>query len=137
MIDMARLFELFVAEWIRLNLPERWNLRIQDKVALEDGGDTHYKIDLTIADSADGLTKFVLDTKYKQPKLNWNYNDVNQVVAYAVSKGCLEGILVYPETVPPKMPLNIGDRKIRMLDFDISGDLDQSGQAFLDELLEE
>ena len=76
----------------------------------------------------------VLDTKYKtapQPK----NDDVFQVMGYAEAKGCKDAVLVYP--VPLSRPLNekVGGIRVRSMTFSLSGDLEQSGAAFLGALL--
>lgn len=131
LVDMARLYELFVAEWLRLHLPKRLRLRAQHKVTLDDASGLHFAIDLLIEEAATGRVLCVLDTKYKAPNSTPSTSDVQQVIAYAQNQGALEGILIYP--VALSQPLNTFSRNIgiRSLTFTLDGDLEEAGQAFV------
>ena len=134
LIDMSRLFELFVAEWLTQKLPSKWTLKRQEEVPL--GQDRHftYQIDLVLYNNATGEVHAVIDTKYKavdKPGMD----DVQQVHAYAHSKGARQAVLVYP--VAPNIPLDEtkGGIHLRSLAFDLAGDLEGAGGHFLTALL--
>lgn len=134
LIDMDRLFELFVAEWLTQKLPPRWTLKRQEEVPL--GQDRHftYRIDLVLYDNETGQAHAVIDTKYKavdKPGMD----DIQQVHSYAHSKAARQAVLVYP--LAPPLPLNEkkGDIHLRSLVFDLSGDLEKAGEDFLHALL--
>ena len=132
LVDMAKLYELFVAEWLKAHLPQYLLLKFQEQVNISKT--IHFKTDLILYDMSTGTARYILDTKYKTPTQP-AADDIAQVVAYAVSKDCHEAVLVYPE--PLKHPLNewVGDIRVRSLTFSLKDDLDRAGQAFLQQLL--
>lgn len=131
LIDMAHLYEQFVAEWLQSHLPTSWQLTIQEPVSLGAGNALNYSIDLVL-DNNDGR-RLVLDTKYKTPARAANA-DVNQIIAYARLKRCREAILVYPQPLARPLDVWLDDLHIRSLAFDLSGDLEGNGRAFLQQL---
>lgn len=93
LVDMERLFELFVVEWLVQNIPPRYQVRGQENVQLQMGQIVNIKIDITIEDLEIGETCFVLDTKYKSPD-NPAAVNIEQIVAYAEAKNCKNTALV-------------------------------------------
>lgn len=83
-------------------------------------------------DRATGAARCVLDTKYKT-KLE--SDDVKQVVAYAVSKGSRQAVLVYPAALNSPLNTSVGDVRVRSLTFSLDGNLEDAGEAFLRDLL--
>jgi 5-methylcytosine-specific restriction enzyme subunit McrC len=131
LVDMDRLYELFIAEWLKAHPPHGFSLKIQERV---DIGDTlHFHIDLVLYEVATGAARYVLDTKYKIPKKPSN-DDFNQVVTYATAQQCQEAVLVYPAPLTKPLNVRIRDIRVRSLTFSLDGDLDQAGQAFLQDL---
>ncbi|MDP9351298.1 MAG: McrC family protein [Chloroflexota bacterium] len=66
LVDTARLFELFVAEWLSEHLPEGLEVRAQEHVAVGEGGAVGFDIDLVLYDVATNCARCLLDTKYKR-----------------------------------------------------------------------
>ena len=134
LINMDKLFELFVAEWLRTNLPENYQLVSQEHIKFGTTGKIHFEIDLVISEIESGKVKYVLDTKYKAPD-SPSSPDIHQIVAYGEAKNCKEAILIYPEKL--KSPFNglIGEINLRTLTFPIDGDLEDAGEKFVSELL--
>lgn len=140
LVNMPRLYELFVAEWLRHHLPDGWQLSAQELVRLpaesgsdgDSAGDLRFNVDLVLNDPA-GTPRMVLDTKYKRP-LRVAPGDLYQAVTYATLLGCHEALLVYP--TPPVLPLDsaVGEVRIRTVCFGLEGDLDRQGAAFLEAL---
>ncbi len=133
-VNMARLYELFAAEWLREYLPVGLSIKSQEEFSVGQSGALSFNIDLVLYDRESGRPLCVLDTKYKtasQPK----NDDVFQVMGYAEAKGCKDAVLIYP--VPLARPLDeqIGGIRVRSMTFSLSGDLNQSGAAFLSALL--
>jgi 5-methylcytosine-specific restriction enzyme subunit McrC len=95
LVDMASLFELFVAKWLHANPIEGIQTRAQERIMIGENQDLEFRIDLLVTDSSDGRVLAVVDTKYKVPD-SPSTADVSQVVAYAEAKGCQEAVLVYP-----------------------------------------
>lgn len=133
LVDLACLYELFVAEWLKANLPPGREIKTQERVELSQTNAFHFEIDLVLYDTQSGQPVCVLDTKYKAADKPAN-EDIFQVVAYAEAIGCREAVLIYP--TPLTQPLNeqIGDIRVRSLTFALAGDLAQAGQAFLQNL---
>ena len=130
LIDMAHLYELFVAEWLRVNLPEGFTLQIQANVNFSGANRLKFIIDLVICDLATGRTLCVLDTKYKCHDTPAK-DDISQVVTYAEIKGCKDAILIYPSELNENMDHRLGSIRVRSLAFRIDGDLEAAGRAFL------
>jgi 5-methylcytosine-specific restriction enzyme subunit McrC len=132
LIDMANLYEKFVAEWLKANTPKGFEVEPQHRVE----HDTNYfdKIDLIIRDSETKKVQYVLDTKYKAPDKVDN-TDRNQVVTYATLLNCKNAILIYPQTLKASIDKQIGDIRVRSLTFSLDSDLHEAGKTFLTSLL--
>lgn len=134
LVNMERLYELFVAEWLKTHLPPDLILRVQEKIDVGEKQKISFKIDLVLYDGSTGAAICVLDTKYKA-KEQPTPEDVTQVTAYAEMKGCTEAILVYPTLLQSPLDAPIGKIRVRSMVFQLAGDLEEAGQAFLKSLL--
>ncbi len=134
MVNMARLYELFVSEWLRKNLRDGIILKAQETIKIGDSSALQFRIDMLLLDGATGEARYVLDTKYKTHGSPGS-DDVAQVVAYATAKRCKEAILIYPARLGSPLDDKVGDIRVRSLTFPVDGDLDQAGEAFLESLL--
>jgi 5-methylcytosine-specific restriction enzyme subunit McrC len=132
LVKMDRLYELFVAEWLKAHLPQHLLLKFQEQVNISKT--VYFKTDLVLYDISTGTARYILDTKYKTPTQP-AADDIAQVVAYAVSKDCHEAILVYPADLTHPLDKWLGDIRVRSLTFSLEDDLDRAGQAFLQDLL--
>jgi 5-methylcytosine-specific restriction enzyme subunit McrC len=132
LIDMAKLYEQFVAEWLKANTPKRFNVEPQYLVK----HDKNYfdEIDLIIRDIETNEILYVLDTKYKAPDKVDN-TDRNQVVTYATLLNCKNAILIYPQKLKVVRDQQIGDIRVRSLTFSLNSDLHEAGKTFLTSLL--
>lgn len=135
LIDMSQLYELFVAEWLRENLPKDYELDAQHTVSFGDKGSYRFTIDLVISDASTGEVVYVLDTKYKTPDKPSN-PDINQIVAYSEAKGCQQAVLIYPEKIGDPRIGKLGEINIRALTFSIEGDLESAGDRFVSMLFD-
>ncbi len=135
LVDMARLFELFVAEWLRVRLPAGLGVTAHERVRVGEGESLQFDIDLVIHATPGRRPLAVLDTKYKAAARAAT-DDVSQVVTYAELMGCTEAFLVYPTV--PKRPLDvaIGSIRVRSLAFPLGGDLETAGVAFRRRLMD-
>ncbi len=133
LVDMAGLFELFVAVWLRNFLPSPFRVSAQENYHLGDESDSKFTIDLVIRN---GNRAWVLDTKYKVPK-KADTADIQQIVAYAESMETNEGILIYPRRLPGAARYQVGGTTVRILAFDLDDDLNAAGERFVAELLQE
>ncbi|MCB9421892.1 MAG: restriction endonuclease [Ardenticatenaceae bacterium] len=140
LVNMARLYELFVAEWLKANLPSPWFVKAQERVTIGAQDELQFDVDLVLYDgnacteqSRSGRAHTVLDTKYKTPDKPAN-DDISQIVTYAKAKGCREAVLIYPVQLERPLNVTIGDIHLRSLTFTLDGDLEQAGHRFLDAL---
>ena len=134
LVNMERLFELFVAEWLKAHLPGRFSLKPQERVSIDPDAGLHFDIDLVLYDRETDRPLCVLDTKYKTSTTPASA-DVQQAIAYAETRGCGEAVLIYPTTLSQPLDTVAGEIRVRTLGFDIGGVLDVGGQAFVSSLL--
>lgn len=130
LINMARLYELFVAEWLVSNLPSSFSVKAQERIAFGQGQNVHFDIDLVLYENDSQTPRCVMDTKYKVP-IRPSARDVEQIVAYAEIKRCKEAILIYPKPLYEPLDAMIGDIRVRSLNFSLDGDLDLAGRSFM------
>ncbi len=133
LVDMARLYERFVAEWLSINPPAGMKLKPQERVYIGQTGGLHFQIDLVLIDGLTGETRYVLDTKYKTPDTP-STADISQVVTYAELKKCREAILIYPASLTRPLDIMIGEIRVRSVTFALDGDLEQQGRALRNSL---
>jgi 5-methylcytosine-specific restriction enzyme subunit McrC len=133
-LNMPILFESFVAEWLRANLPSEMQLKSQFWADLDSEGILSFRIDLVIEDIASGKVLAVLDTKYKRPAMP-SQQDITQIIAYAVRMGTDKAFLIYPSVATNIMDFKTGDINVGSLIFDISKNPDDSGNLFLQTLI--
>lgn len=134
LVGMARLYELFVAEWLKAHLPAALTLRAQERVNIDPAKGLHFTVDLVLYDAQTGAPCCVLDTKYKavdQP----GSDELAQVIAYAEAKGCREAILIYPKPLAGPLDIVVGGIHVRNLTFALDGDLEAAGARFRAQLV--
>jgi len=134
LIEMNRLFERFVAQWLKKNLPDRYSIKAQEKVMIGEDSELYFNIDLVLYDNTNDQTLCVLDTKYKDKEKPSN-NDIMQVVAYAESQDCNEAILIYPIHLTNPRDFNVGKIRVRTLGFPLNEDLEENGNKLKAEIL--
>lgn len=127
-VNMARLFERFVAEWMKKHLPSNLKLKYQEHIDL--GSDVKFEIDMVIYDTLSGDPVFVLDTKYKTPDSS-SSGDISQIVAYAEAKGCTDAFLIYPIPITKPVDTWVGAHRVRTLFFELDNDIEEAGGELL------
>ena len=132
LVNMARLFELFVAEWLQAHLPNGLLLSVQENVDVGEENAMRFNIDLVLSDAETGETYCVLDTKYKARP---DQSDVNQVVTYAEIKSCNRAVLIYPESISEPLDEWFGKIRVQNMTFSLEGDLEKAGRLFLENLV--
>jgi 5-methylcytosine-specific restriction enzyme subunit McrC len=132
LVDMAQLYERFVAEWLRIHLPHQFEIKSQERVVLESGA-PEFIIDLVLYDKRAGKPLRVLDTKYKV-RDHAGRDDISQIVTYAKLMNCQEAILIYPVELAQPLDVAIGDVRVRSLSFCVDGNLEVAGLQFLSTL---
>jgi 5-methylcytosine-specific restriction enzyme subunit McrC len=133
LVDMARLYERFVAEWLKLHLPDNFRLKVRERVDISRTNTLHFEIDLVLYEAESGLARYVLDTKYKT-SAGPAPADIHQMISYAHTKNCPEAILIYPEPLPQPFDETIRGIRVRSLTFSLDGDLTQAGEEFWQDL---
>ncbi|MEG4272743.1 MULTISPECIES: 5-methylcytosine restriction system specificity protein McrC [unclassified Microcoleus] len=132
LINMASLYEQFVAQWLKTNTPKGFFVKKKHTVT----HDQHYsdRIDLLLCDIETGKVLYVLDTKYKAPD-RADSSDRYQIVAYATALKCNNAILIYPQHLNHQLDIKHGDIQVRSLNFSLNDDLNEAGKIFLTSLL--
>lgn len=133
LVDVALLYERFVAEWLRLHLPLNMRLKAQEQVDVDREGRIQFKVDLVMYDAETDAPLCVLDTKYKNPNSPAT-DDIAQVIAYAEAKGCRHAFLIYPARIPNALDAVVGTKRVTNLIFALEGDIEQQGQSFMQSL---
>ncbi len=130
LINMASLFELYVAEWLKEHAPQEIEFEPHHKIYLSNEPPTLFDLDVLVKDRETGQPLVVLDTKYKVPNQP-STGDIQQVVAYAEAVGCKQAFLVYPRPLTMPFHARIGDIQVGTLTFDIRNDLTFGGEKFM------
>jgi 5-methylcytosine-specific restriction enzyme subunit McrC len=128
-VDMARLYESFVYEWLDQHLPSQYSVKDQEQVGIGDSKRA-FDVDLVFYSGSDAIA--VADTKYKTPSQP-STEDISQVISYAEARGVEKAFLVYPETLDNPIETTVGDVQVESLTFGIEGDLDDEGELFVSE----
>ena len=146
LLYMPTLFEKFVAKWLEENSP----YLVTPKVPLNLDSNVfpapQYIVDVVLQDHETSDVVGLLDTKYKLPvkKIDVKmapqefyrtveFNDLNQVHAYAAELNTTKALLVYPSDRARKMWVKIKDICVKTIVFDITApDLGES--QFLSDL---
>lgn len=132
-VEMSRLFELFVAEWLRAHLKPALELRYQDALSIGERGEWRLEMDMVLYDRESGRPCHVIDAKYKTPDKPDNA-DLYQVVAYAEALGCSDAVLVYPSRRQGSGDVIVGQKRVRTVAFPLDGDLGAAGAQVLEQL---
>jgi 5-methylcytosine-specific restriction enzyme subunit McrC len=134
LVDMEKLFEIFVVEWMKQHVSDRYAVRGQETIQMQLGQPVLIKLDIVVDDLLSGQTALVLDTKYKNPD-QVALADIHQVVSYAEAKHCRQAVLVYP--VPSSKPIDGpwgASIHVKSHSFRLEGNLDEAGGDFLKQL---
>jgi 5-methylcytosine-specific restriction enzyme subunit McrC len=148
-INAAKLYEEFVAAWLTRNARDEYAVGVQVPVNYDGTPDMNSSIDLTLKTRGSDQVLCVLDTKYKV-SADPEYSDMYQVTSYALTQGCHDAFLVYPEALRPAMDIRarpendpFSDRavRIRSLTFPVrdetsaaDAELDTCGERFVRDL---
>ncbi len=132
LINMARLFELFVSNWLKDNLPAGSFLQAQETVTVGQQSELRFDIDLVLYD-ANGKATAVLDTKYKTPDKP-SQQDINQIITYAKAKKCPRAYLVYPHPLAKPLHVQFGDLTLHTITFPLDKEIALAGKQFLNDL---
>ena len=130
LVNMSRLYERFVAEWLKAHLPDVISLVPQERAYLDATSALYFDIDLILRNTSTGEILCVLDTKYKDVTTPAT-DDIAQIVAYAEKMECQEAILVYPRGLPRPFEARVGDIRVRSLSFPLDGDVEEAGHRFM------
>ncbi len=134
LINMAQLYETFVAEWLQRQGIVGMTVHPQEPVMWDPLGKRQARVDLVLRDAATSRPVCVLDTKYKAQDSAAD-DDIHQIVFYAQAIDCHEAVLIYPQALANPTTTFVGDIRVRTLTFSLDGDLDEAGRRFVSELL--
>ncbi|MEO1392413.1 MAG: restriction endonuclease [Cyanobacteria bacterium J06634_5] len=136
LVNMNQLFEKFVAEWLKTNHKELQanNLMVREQVTVKLSETLNFRIDLVLEDITTNTVRYVLDTKYKAPRVA-AAGDVQQIIAYAETKNTTEAVLIYPQELEQPLYTKPNQIRVRSLAFTINDDIDQGGNSFINQLL--
>lgn len=134
LVNMEKLFELFVAKWLAKNLPSLWALKIKDNIYLDSGGAYRFIPDLVIYNRRTGQAGYILDTKYKVPEQPAQ-SDISQVITYAHMKQSREAILIYPAQLLRPLDARSHGIHVRSVNFDLCANLEDSGRQLISSLI--
>jgi 5-methylcytosine-specific restriction enzyme subunit McrC len=118
-IDMPKLFQEFVTEWMSENLPAVYKIDPQFYVRLNANADLSFLMDLVLRDRISGRAVSVIDAKYKlaeQP----SEADIQQVVAYAVELGVSKAYLLYPFSLKQPVEAKVGNINVSAIGIDLN-----------------
>lgn len=132
-IHMPNLFESFVAEWLRENMPSEYKVKNQYTAKFDKEGKFEFRIDIVVADATTGENLCVLDTKYKA-STKPEESDISQIFTYAATMETKNAFLIYPSPVSIPLDSTRHGITVRSIIFDISQDPDEAGLLFLREL---
>lgn len=127
-VEMPTLYERFVARWLDAHLPSGYRIEAQKTVRLDDAAALSFDIDLVLW--KDGEVVAVADTKYKDARKP-STDDIAQVVAYAERMETDEAILIYPADLDVDVEFQVGNIRVRDLQFRLDGAIDQMGDDFM------
>jgi 5-methylcytosine-specific restriction enzyme subunit McrC len=137
-VDMADLFQEFVTEWLRENLPGRFHVKAEEEVTLaeyDQSRDLKYRIDIVLYDREAGEVTCVIDTKYKSDERP-ETADISQMVGYAKAEDTHETFLLYPTDLEEELDISFDDIFVRNITFELSNNLQENGKNFLKDLSE-
>jgi 5-methylcytosine-specific restriction enzyme subunit McrC len=132
LVKMDRLYELFIAEWLRSHPLRGYSIETQKEVTVDRRQNMKFRMDLAIYDERSHQPVCIMDTKYKvgAPSMD----DIYQVVAYCEANGCQDAILIYPSKTEQLSKVKWGDIRVKSATFSLEGDLEEAGQAFIQEI---
>jgi 5-methylcytosine-specific restriction enzyme subunit McrC len=133
-INMSRLYELFVAEWLKAHTPKGLGVIAQDRVSYGSVDKLNFKIDLVLYAKSTGAPLCVIDTKYKLDDKMANH-DVHQIIAYMEVKKCSIGILLYPSNKNSIKPYPINSKVVYQIKMDLENDIELAGRFLLDSII--
>jgi len=138
LIDMPKLYEEFVAEWLKQYLeqhcPGKFRLKKQAPLKIGLENKVEFRIDMVLEDAETGRHFCLMDTKYKVEETP-SASDLHQVIAYAKALGCKQAFLIYPNA--PKNPFSAivgGDIHVQSITFGLDGDLEENGRIFFKQI---
>mgnify|MGYP000951578926 CR=1 FL=1 len=127
-VDMALLYERFVAKWLKAHPMDGYSIEAQKDMIVDPKQRRTITMDLLLYEEPSRRPKCVIDTKYKVGAPS--NDDIYQAVSYAVANGCKDAILVYPAELELPLDERWGDIRVRSATFSLEGDLEEAGRRF-------
>lgn len=134
-LDMPKLFEAFVAEWLRTADLTDLVVQPQHRAQLDANFQVQINIDVLLREKSSGAPIAVLDTKYKLAERP-SQDDIYQISFYARELQVKRAMLVYPTLLAAPFRMIHGkDIRVESVPFDIGASLDKSGPQFINTLM--
>lgn len=134
-LNMRSLFESFVAEWLRNNLPAGLAAKCKYNAHVDANFEMRISVDILLVDEKTQEPIAVLDTKYKISDRAYE-SDIHQIAFYANEIGVRNALLVYPAPAEQTLRINHGKNvRLGSLVFNIGMPLNDAGRAFLESLI--
>lgn len=126
LLDMNRLFELFVSHSLEEREPPGFRVELQDPTYLDKRRRVSVQPDIAVRHR--GAIRLVADAKYKiQEPEEFRNHDLYQILAYCLAKHVEQGMLIYPQhTARDRTELEIIDDRttIRLTTLSLDGELE-------------
>ena len=122
LVDMNKVFEEFIEDELRQQLPNSVRLSAQYRTHIDFDGRVPIRPDLVFWSGDNPM--FVVDVKYKQPEDDeGRESDLYQVIAYATAIGVEQAALIYATDVDrPIVQLSIaGGRTVHVIHLNVAG----------------
>lgn len=141
LLDMNRLFEGFVTQVLKTQVPAPFTVHAQSSSSLDLADEVRLRPDLLIRRGQH--TVVVGDCKYKRIQAGEHrHQDLYQLLAYCTALDVRQGLLIYPQHLAPvdtSMVVRNSDVSIFEVTIDLSGDvngLSASCEALLEAVLD-
>lgn len=125
LLDMNRLFERFVTQVLKAQVPAPFTVHAQASTSLDLAGEVCLRPDLLIRHGHD--TVLVGDCKYKRIETGEHrHHDLYQLLAYCTALDVSQGLLIYPQHLAPVATgIAVRNSGVSMFEvvIDLSGDL--------------
>lgn len=138
LVNSEQLFERFVQRWLASYLASQSNqggshaIHLVSQLRHELADNLNFRIDIALLEGDQATC--VMDTKYKVPTGLPATEDVQQVLSYAHAVQAPHAVLIYPTKPARPLDITIHGIRLRSAFFDLSGDLDAAGRAFVEQI---
>lgn len=134
LLDMPRIFESFIAEWLRQNIGSGFRVRSQVSKRVDANFQMNIRPDIVVEDTRTFAPLAILDTKYKIGSTP-SPEDFYQIAFYARELKAPRAFLVYPSASGGNARLKHDSKRFASLVFDLSEHFETAGALFVSAFL--